>query len=154
MCMINPTTLTPKIAKADIVCIKVLEHAHNQRNFRTPFNEVPVLSENFYADKLDPSTLLDVGNRRSVSHGIHTYNLSCYADNNITTKTKMFLYGYDFECGYDMGYDRWAIKCIIPKGTAYYENAINYCSEMIHILNWKKLQKKLMDNYNKYNGYH
>lgn len=124
----------PFLAKEDIVCYKVLIKTKIPCVYKTPvtrtrFTKFPLIKKNFKAegDRKVVKIPLSVGIYFEISIGfIHTHknveSIKCWINSMLV-------------CG-----DNYVIfKCIIPKGTYYYENETEYASERIEILDRVKV---------------
>lgn len=150
MCLVNPTTDKPKVADKDIVCIKQLHNDITLPCPVTPYRRAYVNNAILEADQLGVS-LCDVSDQMLVDHGIHTYhpNALWLDKKEIETLRK------NHWLAYRIGIYRYTkivffAECIIPKGTKYYTNNNEYCSEKIEILAYediKKMCKECMQAY-------
>lgn len=120
----------PFIAKEDIVCYKILVKTKIPCVYKTPIIRTKVIKIPFFkklfkaegSQRVIFSFLSSVAGMYEVSGGfIHTYKEIEHA--------KFYVNGewfYEDECV--------IFKCIIPKGTHYYESETEYASEGIKIL--------------------
>lgn len=123
----------PFLAKEDIVCYKVLIKTKIPCVYKTPvtrtrFTKFPLIKKNFKAegDRRVVEIPLSVGVCFEISVGfIHTYKDIEYTKHCVN---------------YSLCRDNYVIfKCIIPKGTYYYESETEYASERIEILDKVKV---------------
>lgn len=124
----------PFLAKEDIVCYKVLIETNIPCVYKTPVMRTrlikfPLIKKNFKAegDRKVVKIPLSVRVCFEISIGfIHTYK-------NVESIKRWI--NSILVCG-----DNYVIfKCIIPKGTYYYENETEYASERIEILDRVKV---------------
>lgn len=133
MCLVRPTTINPLVAKHDIYVFK--EIAYQFSEMISPFMYTPITSEILEADFLDP-----VARERTnfwgkptiaVDHGIHSYRI----------KTNLRSPGFILQLllkGVKRYHGDLIVLAKIPKGTKYYTNGNQYCSQRIKIINFNK----------------
>lgn len=123
MCLIVKKNTKKKIAEKDVVCYKLVERcSYDKTTFRTPFRNV-ILSDSILKGKetykasgrmmpFHPDYIeLERGDRIIEKGGIHTYanKKDVMKEVDKTNNSNFHIY-----------------KCIIPKGTPYYEGYF-YC---------------------------
>lgn len=126
----------PLIAKEDIICYKILVKTKNPFVYRTPVIRTKVIKIPFFK-----RTFKAKGNRR-----ITFVALSNYIDTGLYEVSEGFIHTYKeiksakHQINYNLYEDECVIfKCIIPKGTCYYESDNEYASEKIEILDEVKV---------------
>ena len=132
MCLITTKNI-PEIAQEDIVCYKFyvlhkvkddINSPYDKDKYLSPYRGVPAPNINEVANtELDKAYLCDSNTsnlKYFVMKGFHSYK---YLDDLIK------------ELSFWLSYDTMIFKCIIPKGTKYYEGTFDgsssYCSESI-----------------------
>ena len=121
MCLITTKNI-PEIAQEDIVCYKFYKLRENK--LFSPYKEVLAPNINEVANTvLDRVYLYEYGGNNPtymITRGFHSFK---YLDDLIK------------ELDFWLSYDTMIFKCIIPKGTKYYEGTFDgsssYCSESI-----------------------
>lgn len=139
MCLVRPTTINPLVAKHDIYVFK--EVACRSGKLITPYMNTPITSKILEADFLDPVAIERTNYygkpTTAVEHGIHSYRI----------KLKVVLRNLGFMLqlllkGKKLLHTDLVVLAKIPKGTRYYTNGNQYCSQCIKIINFNKCKLK------------
>ena len=121
MCLITTKNI-PEIAQEDIVCYKIYILIEDE--LLSPYQGSPAPAINKVTNTLlDRAYLSNYRGAYMISKGFHSFK---YLDDLIK------------ELDFWQSYDIKIFKCIIPKGTKYYEGKFNnspsYCSESIKLI--------------------
>lgn len=141
MCLYTKSK-TPKVAKHDIVCYKIVRMFYNEINHAEPFRSM------FYNHRYS------VGTEYSAPGILNTEK-----QDYLVWRTGRFIYEkmYRVERGfhsfsryekigeactgvYDKEHEEFALKCIIPEGSLYVEGIYgDLCSERLKIVGWQQI---------------
>lgn len=126
----------PLTAEEDIICYKILVKTKNPFVYKTPIIRTKVIKIPFFK-----RTFKAKGDRR-----ILFVALSNYIGTGLYEVSEGFIHTYKeiksakHQINYKLYEDKCVIfKCIIPKGTCYYESNNEYASEKIEILDEVKV---------------